>query len=208
MIAALALSAAALSAPAPDPIGCWWSPARPSPISSKALCAKPPTARRERWQAAADGFAPPLQARRPPPARSSRGPGSSWAWRRPTSAAGRKTPPTFERLWREDRLLRPYYAYHAAACHLRRGDRAGALAWVSRVPAGTIPEAESALIRIAALAAGRRLREVEREGKRYAERFPSGPRSAEAAFTTAAAIEAQGRLLEAAERLRTLWAEA
>ena len=35
---------------------------------------------------------------------------------------------TFERLWREEPLLRPYYAYQAAGCHLRRGDHKRALA--------------------------------------------------------------------------------
>ena len=65
----------------------------------------------------------------------------------------------------------------------------------------------AALIRIEALNARRRWRDVEREGKRYAEQLPAGPRSAEAAFATAAAIEAQGRLAEAAGRFRQIWAE-
>ncbi len=209
MIAALALSAAALTAPAPAPHRLLVDPGAAEPYFEQGpLRAAADSFRREQWQAAADGFARALQARRPPPraeiprARFLLGLAQSNLGRWTEAAA------TFERLWREDRLLRPYYAYHAAACHLRRGDRAGALAWVARVPRGSIPEAESALIRIEALAASRRFREVEREGTRYAERFPAGPRSAEAAFATAVAIEAQGRLLEAAERLRTLWAEA
>ena len=65
------------------------------------------------------------------------------------------------------------------------------MAWVAKVAPGSIPEAESALIRLEALGATRRWREVEQEGKRYAEKFPAGPRRSEAAFATAVAIEAR-----------------
>ncbi|HEY2902811.1 MAG TPA: transglycosylase SLT domain-containing protein [Polyangia bacterium] len=57
----------------------------------------------------------------------------------------------FEGLYRTYPKLSAYHAYHAARCHLRRGDATGALDWVARVPAGSVPEADALPIRIEAL---------------------------------------------------------
>jgi soluble lytic murein transglycosylase len=206
--AALALFAAALAAPAPAPHRLLVDPRSAAPYFEKGPFREPAERFRQgQWRAAADGFAAALKARKPPP--KAEIPRARFLLALAQTNLGRcqDAGPIFERLWREDRLLRPYHAYHAATCRLRRGDAAGAIEWVGRVDRGSVPEAESALIRLDALSARRRWREVEQEGKGYAQRFPSGPRSAEAAFATAVAIEAQGRLSEAAELLRKIWAE-
>ena len=118
----------------------------------------------------------------------------------------RAAAPLFERLWREDPLLRPYHAYHAAACHLRAGNGGQALRWAQRVGSGTIPEAEAAVIRIEVLVALRRWPAVLEQTGRFTELFPAGPRRAEAEFQQAVALEAVGRAAEAASLLRAVWA--
>jgi soluble lytic murein transglycosylase len=115
----------------------------------------------------------------------------------------------FESLAETYPLLGPYHAYYAARCRLRRGDTAGALAWVAKVPARSVPEAEAALIRLDALLAEQRFAELETEASRFLDRFPAGPRRAEAQFRRAEALERLGRAVpEAAELYRRIWAEA
>jgi soluble lytic murein transglycosylase len=208
MVGAIALAAAGLAATAPAPHRLLLDPQSAAPYFDKGPLREPVEKFRQgQWRAAVDGLTAALAARRPPPraeiprARFLLGLAQANLGRWGEAAA------IFEQLWQKDRLLRPYHAYQAAVCHLRRGDPARALTWADRVPAGSIPEAEAALIRIDALSAGKRWPEVEREGKRFAETFPGGPRSGEAAFATAVAIESQGRLFEAAERLRRIWAD-
>jgi soluble lytic murein transglycosylase len=208
MVGAIALAAAGLAATAPAPHRLLLDPRAAAPYFDKGPLREPVEKFRQgQWRAAVDGLTAALAARRPPPraevppARFLLGLAQANLGRWAEAAA------IFEQLWQKDRLLRPYHAYQAAVCHLRRGDAARALTWVDRVPAGSIPEAEAALVRIDALTAGKRWPEVERAGKRFAEAFPAGPRGWEASFATAVAIEAQGRLFEAADRLRRIWAE-
>jgi soluble lytic murein transglycosylase len=115
----------------------------------------------------------------------------------------------FEDLWSTYPDLSPYHAYYAARCRLRRGDSDGALTWVARVPAHTVPEAEAILVKIDALVAKKRWSEVESATKAFLERFPSGPRRAEAKFRLAEAMQQLQRPIEEiAATLRRIWAEA
>ena len=115
----------------------------------------------------------------------------------------------FEDLWTSYPALAPYHAYYAARCRLRKGDAEAALLWVTRVPAKTVLEAEAILIKIDALIAGKRWAEVESETQSFLDRFPAGPRRAEARFRHAEAMQ-QMKLPpeEIAPALRRIWAEA
>jgi soluble lytic murein transglycosylase len=115
----------------------------------------------------------------------------------------------FEDLWSSYAELGPYHAGYAARCRLRRGDAEGALAWVARVPGHTVPEAEAVLVKIDALIAKKRWSEVESETKAFLDRFPAGPRRAEAKFRLAEAMQQLQRPAEEiATTLRHIWAEA
>jgi soluble lytic murein transglycosylase len=125
--------------------------------------------------------------------------------------------PIFEDLYTEYPKLAAYHASHAARCRLRRGDAAGALTWVERVPAGTVPEAEAALVRIDALRALTRWNDALAALGVYLERFPGGPRRAEALFKQAEALERTGAVLpegapgvlpDVTAIYRRVWAEA
>jgi soluble lytic murein transglycosylase len=114
----------------------------------------------------------------------------------------------FEELHASYPLLAPYHAYYAARCRLRRGDTAGAITWAGRVAPRTVPEAEAILVKIDALVSEKRWGEVETEAGRFLERFPSGPRRAEATFRRAEALEALQRPTEAVSLYQRIWAEA
>ena len=114
----------------------------------------------------------------------------------------------FEELYTSYPLLAPYDAYYAARCRVRRGDTAGAITWASKVPAKTVPEAEAVLVKIDALVSEKRWAEVESETAGFLERFPAGPRRAEASYRRAEALEALQRPGEAAPVYQRLWAEA
>jgi soluble lytic murein transglycosylase len=115
----------------------------------------------------------------------------------------------FEDLHASYPLLAPYHAYYAARCRLRRGDASGALAWTEKVPAGTVLEAETALLRLDALSGLQRWAEVDKEAAAYLDRFAAGPRRAEATFRRAEALSALGRPpAEVAPLYRRIWAEA
>ena len=115
----------------------------------------------------------------------------------------------FEDLWSSYPALAPYHAYYAARCRLRRGDPEGALTWVARVPSRMVPEAEAVLVKLDALIARKRWSEVESEAKAFLDRFPSGPRRAEAKFhLTEAMQQLQRPAEEIAAALRRIWAEA
>jgi soluble lytic murein transglycosylase len=115
----------------------------------------------------------------------------------------------FEELHTSYPLLAPYHAYHAARCRLRRGDTAGARSWAEQVPAGTVPEAEAALLKIDALSTEQRWTDVDREAAAYLARFIAGPRRVEASFRRAEALSALGRpAAEVAPLYRSIWAEA
>ncbi|HET6279587.1 MAG TPA: transglycosylase SLT domain-containing protein [Polyangia bacterium] len=96
---------------------------------------------------------------------------------------------TFEELYTKYPRLGPYHAYNAARCRLRRGDAAGALEWAGRVAKGTLPEAETHLVRIDALRALNRWEDAFAAINSYSERFPSGPRRAEVMFKKGEAVE-------------------
>ncbi|HEY2732011.1 MAG TPA: transglycosylase SLT domain-containing protein [Polyangia bacterium] len=123
----------------------------------------------------------------------------------------------FEELYTAYPKLAAYHAYHAARCRLRRGDAPGALTWVERVPTGTVPEAEAALVRVDALRAMSRWDEVELALDAYLARFPGGPRRAEVLFKRAEVLErtgdaspdgSAGVLADATALYRRVWAEA
>jgi soluble lytic murein transglycosylase len=95
----------------------------------------------------------------------------------------------FEGLAKSYPRLGPYHAYQAARCRLRRGDSTGALEWASRVPRGTVPEAEANLVRIEGLRVLGRWEEVLTAAQDHLDRFPGGPRRAEAQFRKGEAME-------------------
>jgi len=95
----------------------------------------------------------------------------------------------FEELYTSYPKLAPYHAYNAARCRLRRGDAPGALEWSGRVVKGSIPEAETILVAIDAQRALGRWADALEALRNYLERFPSGPRRAEAQFKKGEALE-------------------
>jgi soluble lytic murein transglycosylase len=121
----------------------------------------------------------------------------------------------FEQLYDSYPKLAPYHAYNAARCRLRRGDYAGALEWAAKVDAGTVPEAETDLIRIDALRSLFRWDEALAALDAHLKRFPNGPRRAEVLFKKAEATEkahpgkdprVPGQ--EVVDLYRRVWAEA
>jgi soluble lytic murein transglycosylase len=123
----------------------------------------------------------------------------------------------FEELFTKQPLLAPYHAYHAARCRLRRGDAPGALEWAERVPKSSVPEAETSLVRIDALRALARWDDALAAIDAHMERFPAGPRRAEALFRRGEALEKTGAvtpegaamvLADATAIYRRVWAEA
>jgi soluble lytic murein transglycosylase len=125
--------------------------------------------------------------------------------------------PSFEELFVAYPRLAAYHAFHAARCRLRRGDAAGALLWAERVPAGTVPEAETALVHVDALRALSRWDEALAAVTTYLEHFPAGPRRAEALFKQGEALEKVGAaapegpaavLADASAIYRRVWAGA
>ncbi|MDB4983218.1 MAG: hypothetical protein JWM82_3970, partial [Myxococcales bacterium] len=123
----------------------------------------------------------------------------------------------FEALYDAAPKLATYHAYHAARCRLRGGDAAGALAWADKVTAGTVPEAETTLIRIDAFRALARWDEAKAAIEAFLARFPNGPRRAEALFKRGEAMEklaagkpsdANAALLDVTAVYRRVWSEA
>ena len=115
----------------------------------------------------------------------------------------------FEDLWSAYPLLAPYHAYNAARCRLRRGDSDGAFTWLARVPSGSVPEAESVMVKVDAFVAAKRWAEVETETSTFLARFSKGPRRADAMFQRAEALRELGRpLQEIAAAYHKVWAEA
>jgi soluble lytic murein transglycosylase len=124
----------------------------------------------------------------------------------------------FEDLYATYPRLAAYHAYGAARCRLRRGDAAGALEWSGRVPEGSVLEADTSLVRIDALRALGRWEDAAAAIQAYLDRFPGGPRRAEALFKKGEALEKLGAGSAAAGRpdltadataaYRRAWAEA
>jgi soluble lytic murein transglycosylase len=117
----------------------------------------------------------------------------------------------FEELFTSYSRLAPYHAYNAARCRLRRGDWAGALEWAAKVPAGSVPEAEAALVRIDGLRSLSRWDEALAAVKEYLTRFPNGPRRAEALFKKAEATEKTAPTAPSSDVVaiyRRVWTEA
>lgn len=115
----------------------------------------------------------------------------------------------FEELHASYPILAPYHAYYAARCRVRRGDTTGAITWADRVAPRTVPEAEAVLVKIDALVTEKRWSDVDAETGRFLDRFPAGPRRAEATFRRAEALEALRRpASEVAPLYQRLWAEA
>jgi soluble lytic murein transglycosylase len=122
----------------------------------------------------------------------------------------------FEDLHASYPKLAPYHAYNAARCRLRRGDAAGALDWVAKVPDGSVPKAEAELVRVDALRALGRWTDVLVAVENYLQQWPNGPRRAETLFRKAEAMEkissGGGDARKAAPDVtaiyRRIWAEA
>ncbi|HVZ73612.1 MAG TPA: transglycosylase SLT domain-containing protein [Polyangia bacterium] len=121
----------------------------------------------------------------------------------------------FEELYASYPRLATYHAYHAARCRLRAGDAAGALDWADKVTPSTVPEAETALVRVDALRALLRWPEVAAALDAYLAKYPNGPRRAEAQFKRGEAVEKLGTPDTAAKTLadataiyKRVWAEA
>lgn len=124
----------------------------------------------------------------------------------------------FEALFRDYPRLAPYHAYNAARCLLRAGELEAALTWAARVPSGTVPEAESALVRIDAQRSLGHWREVADATASYLSSFPAGPRRIEATFKRAEALEkasedsqnerSDGDPADVTALYRRVWAEA
>ena len=95
----------------------------------------------------------------------------------------------FEDLYASYPKLAPYHAYNAARCRLRRGDAQGALDWAAKVPDGSVPKAETELVRVDALRALGRWSDVLVAVENYLQQWPNGPRHAEALFKKAEAME-------------------
>jgi soluble lytic murein transglycosylase len=120
----------------------------------------------------------------------------------------------FEALYAAAPKLGTYHAYHAARCRLRAGDAAGALGWAEKVIPGTVPEAETALVRIDALRALSRWEDALAALDAYLAKYPNGPRRAEATFRRAEALEKTGAkagadvVADATALYRRVWAEA
>lgn len=121
----------------------------------------------------------------------------------------------FEQLYESYPRLAPYHAYNAARCRLRRGDYAGALDWAAKVDPGTVPDAETDLIRIDALRSLFKWDEALAAIEAHLKRFPNGPRRAEVLYKKAEATEKarsgqEPRVppQEVIELYRRVWAEA
>ncbi|HXU06002.1 MAG TPA: transglycosylase SLT domain-containing protein [Polyangia bacterium] len=121
----------------------------------------------------------------------------------------------FESLYTSYPILAPYHAYNAARCRLRRGDAAGALEWAAKVPDGSVPKAETDLVRIDALRALARWSDALAALETFLQQWPNGPRHAEALFKKAEAIEktatpgdARKTNAEITAIYRRVWAEA
>jgi soluble lytic murein transglycosylase len=115
----------------------------------------------------------------------------------------------FEELAARYTALAPYPAYYAARCRLRRGDAEGALGWAEKVPDDAVLKAEAVLIELDALASLGRFADVERKGGEFLDRFPNGPRRAEAMYQRAQAMESLDRPpAEIAALYRRIWTEA
>ena len=84
------------------------------------------------WSGAAASLAPAIA--KLPRGSAERGP-ATYLLALAHASAGQwtKAEPLFESLFRDAGPLAPYHAYHAARCHLRRGDARGALVWAARV---------------------------------------------------------------------------
>ena len=115
----------------------------------------------------------------------------------------------FQDLYQRYPLLAAYHAHDAARCHLRAGNPESALTWSEKVPEGSILEAETALIRLDAFEALGRWADIDKEAKRFLERFPNGPRRSEAMFHRAVALEElKAPAPEIAAIYHRIWAEA
>ena len=106
---------------------------------------------------------------------------------------------SFETLHRDYARLRPYLAYNAARCRLRAGQLEEAMAWAAKVPAGTVPEAESALVHLDAVRGLARWSDAAEEAAAYLVAFPGGPRRTEVLFKRAEAMEKAAAAINALE---------
>jgi soluble lytic murein transglycosylase len=172
--------------------------------------------REEDWAAAETAFAKAVKAlkKRSPEQQAAR---YMLALARENQSEWKDAGKLFEELYTAAPNLAAYHAYHAARCRLRAGDAPGALEWAEKVPKSSVPEAETSLVRIDALRALARWEEVLAAIDAHLERFPSGPRRAEALFRRGEALEKTGAatpegaakvLADVTALYRRVWAEA
>jgi len=172
--------------------------------------------RQERWAAAESGF---TRAATSMPAHSDERNAARYlaALAKANQSRWAEAAAAFEVLHKDYVRLQPYLAYHAARCRLRAGQLEAALDWAARVPTGSVPEAEAALIRLDALRGLARWHDVADDAAKYLTTFSSGPRRNEALFRRAEAMEkiaAETKALEIDADLpditaiyRRVWAE-
>jgi soluble lytic murein transglycosylase len=162
----------------------WLEPFFAGPLGAKAVG----DFRQERWPAAETGF---LKAATRLPAGSDERNAARYlaALAKANQSKWADAAMLFQALFRDYPRLAPYHAYNAARCLLRAGQTEAALTWAGRVPSGTVPEAESALVKIDALRTLGRWRDVADATAAYLSDFPGGPRRLEATFKRAEALE-------------------
>ena len=162
----------------------WLQPFFSGPLAAKGAA----DFRQERW-AAAESELTKAAARMPAGSDERNAARYLAALAKANQAKWADAAPLFQALFRDYPRLAPYHAYHAARCLLRAGQTEAALTWAGRVETGTVPEAETTLIRIDALRNLGRWREVADATAAYLADFPSGPRRMEATFKRAEALE-------------------
>jgi soluble lytic murein transglycosylase len=172
--------------------------------------------RREQWAPAEAAFLKAI-ARLPPRSDERQAARFLVALAKASQAKWSEAAQLFESLYRDYPRLAPYHAYNAARCRLREGQPQAALEWVGRVSAGSVPEAESELIRLDALRALGRWQDAAAAAADYLVHFPAGPRRPEATFKQAeamekaaaetAALELDADLPDITALYRRVWAE-
>jgi tetratricopeptide (TPR) repeat protein len=162
----------------------WLDPFFTGPLSRQAAN----DFRQERWAAAETGFGRAI-AKLPPGADERNAARYLAALAMANQSKWALAASSFQALARDYPRLLPYHAYNAARCLLRAGQTEAALTWAAKVPAGTVPAAEAALVRLDGLRALNKTRDVADAAAAYPIDFPSGPRRPEALFRRAEALE-------------------
>ena len=162
----------------------WLEPYFSGPLLRKAAAAF----REEQWATAETAF---LKGAARLPAKSDEGHAAKYLAGLARGYQGKwaEAAALFESLARDYDRLNPYVTYNAARCFLRAGQPQTALDWASKVADGSVPDAESDLVKLDALRALSRWKLAAKAAADYLSRRPSGPRRAEVMFKRADALE-------------------